>query len=1516
MAPGQVLTAAHVVAGAHSIRVLLDAGQDSELDVLAKDWWADPEGERRTDLAVVVIPEEATRDRECGPAAYGMIGDVAAVLPVQVSGFPVFKLRAVRSGEGEPEVFRDFEQASGHTPVAANRRQGTLAIYLDDPAPSTNPPAGSSPWEGMSGAAVWVSGRIVGVLAEHYPAEGTARLTARRIDHAYGQLSRSDLGLLRGLLALPDTRDGLSDVVPAGPRQLARAAYLAQVRDIAPDRLVGRDSELAQWAEFCAGSEQYAWWQAGPWAGKSALASWFVTHPPAGVEVVSFFITGRLIGQADSSAFLDAMIEQLGTLAAPADRASAPEVTARAGAWLSMLELAAAFCGERGRRLVVVVDGLDEDEAGAVPGRGRVSIASLLPRRPPPGTRFIITSRPDPGLPDDVPADHPLRACQPVPLPLSWTARETEALAKQELRDLLSGGQPETDTVGYIAGSGGGLTLTDLAALTGVPATRLESIVRGAFGRSLHARAPAASRNLKPSAADRVYLFGHETLRVMAEDLLGQDLARYRQKVHEWMDSYARTDWPDTTPAYAVRSYPRLLAATDLARLQSLARERTRHGFLFRATGSDHAALAEIRTAQQLLASQDSPELQPVVELAARWYALAGRNHFIPQGLPRAWARLGRFDHAEALARSLPDTFRQSSGLQTVAVAIAEAGDYDRAEAVASTIANSIGADDRGHALRDVAVVIAEAGDYDRAEAVARAITGPDSLAQALTELAVVIAQGGSHDRGAALARAVTAPSDKIRAFTDVAAMIAESGDSELARRLINEAESVARAAVPVNEEAQALADLAAVAAKAGDLHQARRLAERAESIARMMTDPYWRAEMLAAAVTATAVSGDQDLARELAAEAESSARAANPELQDQALHHVADAVTDAGNYDDAELIARTITTAYFQEEALTKLATTIARTGQYDRAEAAARAVSDPDGRDDALTRLSYAIAETGNHDRAEALAGTITDSTKKAGALMRVSYLLAEAGQYDRAEALALAITDPESRGGALQSLAIELAWEAAQYDRAESLARTNDYVSYELDALISVASAIAEAGDRDRAAQLLSEVETRARSLINPHLRKQGLGQIAVAMGQTGDYDRAEEITYAIDGSFERAQALAQIAVAAAGDGDHDRAGQMARKAESLASYARDPSANASVDLAVAIAQSGEQDRAVNFARSSPLEPWAKAKALTGIVAVISQNGDRQRAREVAAEAEDAARTITDPFSKTQALNDIAVIMQQADDRHHVLELAAEAEDAARTITHLHAKVKALADIAVIMHQAGEFRRVLELAAEAEEIARTSADPYLRDRYEALSHAAAVIALSGELDHARDLALTIEDDYWRASALTDIAGKADDHNRAGQIAADAEAAALAISRLPAQAVVLSQLAAVLTQIGDHERAEDIIGAIEDPFTQAQALGQLAVTIAKAGNRRHARELAAAAGEIAGTADQHHYKALVDLATVVEQAGDSPQAVRLLTRALGTDTIDLWWPTIISRSFPEAIGDAPEFLADMYGL
>ena len=106
-------------------------------------------------------------------------------------------------------------------------------------------------------------------------------------------------------------------------RAVSRSSYLQQVRRIAPPDppgLLGREAELAELAAFCLedGRGPYVWWQAGPWAGKSALLSTFVLRPPtpvAGrVRIVSFFITARLAAQDTREAFTQVLLEQLAEL--------------------------------------------------------------------------------------------------------------------------------------------------------------------------------------------------------------------------------------------------------------------------------------------------------------------------------------------------------------------------------------------------------------------------------------------------------------------------------------------------------------------------------------------------------------------------------------------------------------------------------------------------------------------------------------------------------------------------------------------------------------------------------------------------------------------------------------------------------------------------------------------------------------------------------------------------------------------------------------------------------------------------------------------------------------------------------------------------------------------------------------------------------------------------------------------------------------------------------------------------
>jgi Domain of unknown function (DUF4062) len=255
----------------------------------------------------------------------------------------------------------------------------------------------------------------------------------------------------------------------SGP--LVRSAYLEQVRQIAPAELHGRDDELTELAAFCTrpGQGRYAWWRAPASAGKSALMSWFVLHPPLGIPVVSFFVTARYRGQDNRGAFTEAVLGQLAALLGQPVPGYLTEA-AREPYLLGQLAETARVFG----RLVLVVDGLDEDR-GVTTGPDAYSIAALLPIRPPDGLRVIVAGRPDPPIPADVPDGHPLRDPAIVRvLTASPAAGVLRADMQRELRRLLRGEQVHQDLLGLVTAAGGGLSAPDLAELTGIAVYDIE----------------------------------------------------------------------------------------------------------------------------------------------------------------------------------------------------------------------------------------------------------------------------------------------------------------------------------------------------------------------------------------------------------------------------------------------------------------------------------------------------------------------------------------------------------------------------------------------------------------------------------------------------------------------------------------------------------------------------------------------------------------------------------------------------------------------------------------------------------------------------------------------------------------------------------------------------------------------------------------------------------------------------------------------------------------------------------
>ncbi|MGH3176680.1 MAG: hypothetical protein ACRDPF_22810, partial [Streptosporangiaceae bacterium] len=509
---------------------------------------------------------------------------------------------------------------------------------------------------------------------------------------------------------------------PPTTRPVAHSVYREQVRQIYPfGKLDGRDAELAELEAFCTAADggPYAWWQGPAWAGKSALMAWFVLHPPDGVRMVSFFITARLPGQSDRAAFLEAVLEQLAEVAGQPVPAALTEANRQA--WFGqLLTDAAAACAAAGQRLVLLVDGLDEDR-GVTTSPDSYSIAALLPTVPPPGVRVVVAGRPNPPVPADVPAAHPLRDQRIIrPLNPSPLADNVRDQAERELDYLLDNHGPGRVLLGLVTVARGGLSGADLAELTGESPRTVDRTLRSVLGRTFQGRL-ASWRAASPP----VFVLAHEDLQQCAEASLSQgERAGLLAQLHEWADSYRRRGWPVQTPEYLLRGYHRLLLETrDLSRMKAAATDQARLDRMLDISGGDAAALAEIAAVGELIAAQRYPDLGGMLTLAITRQRLERRNRMMPAAVPVAWARVGNPARAEALARSISSTFSQTQALAGVAGVLAGRGEASWAQEIiaqAEAAARSVPDPQwQARALSHVAGAQAEAGDISRAEALA-----------------------------------------------------------------------------------------------------------------------------------------------------------------------------------------------------------------------------------------------------------------------------------------------------------------------------------------------------------------------------------------------------------------------------------------------------------------------------------------------------------------------------------------------------------------------------------------------------------------------------------------------------------------------------------------------------------------------------------------------------------------------------------------------------------------------------
>ena len=1030
VASGWVLTAGHVVADAEAVAVWLGAPLRLEPSLGVRV-------DRRSilmaaDADLALVPVGAGSAELVEPTLLGRL-DRAAVEAVRVvaAGFPRFKLRPA---PGRPGVeLRELHVAMGTIVAGSDAKTGTLELAVDR-APAEDPqPEGHSSWEGMSGAAVWASGRLVGVVGQHYPREGLGVLTVRPLSGLFEAVTAGELAAWRGALPqLGATAENLSRATFRSSRELVERRAQRHAADLLPPVLVARDQDLAGLAAFVGSQQRWRWIQGAAFAGKTALLAWFALHPPEGVDVAACFLR-RTTGQAHADYALDVLTRQLAQFAERPDYRPASSLPGRVDDFTDLLEDAARACQQRGRWLLVLVDGLDEDQT-AEPG---LRVARWLPDATtlPDNAWLVVASRA--GIPVPLSARHPLTE-RIHELLVSVAASEIQALAEAELDGARQAGGLVYDVLGLLAAASGdltvgdltdsaaGLTVTDLTELIqrhGQPAVssvQVSDMLGGSLARSV------TTISDPDELEEPVHVFAHDTLLDHARILYKHDLSSYHALLDRWAHEYQQQGWPSATPPYLLRPYTRHLTsqALDPATTAEQSRHATetlyqavthpaRSTLLLQRTGHPAAYDQEITTTQHLLvdtrerssADDDSELIYRLAVLALARRPLSGILARVAISVCSVWAQAGRSRSALALAAGIEDP------------------------------------EDRADALAGVASKLAEAGQGEQAVRTATSIEDPGERARALAEVASKLAGAGQGEPVAAIAAqanqiatGIEDPGERARALADVASKLAEAGQGEQAVRTATSIEAP-------GYRASTLADVASKLAGAGQGEPVAAIAAQANQIATSLEDPGERASVLADMARKLAEAGQGEQAAQIATGIEA------PDQRVMALADVASKLAGAGQGERAAQIATMIGDPEQSAWVLEEVAFSLARAGQGERAAQIATRIGDPGGRASALASAARSLAEAGQGEQAIEVATGIEDPGNRASALAGVAGRLAEAGQVQQAIKVATGIEDPEHSAGALAEVAISLA-QAGQGEQGTGLAARATQVAADIN------------------------------------------------------------------------------------------------------------------------------------------------------------------------------------------------------------------------------------------------------------------------------------------------------------------------------------------------------------------------------------------------------------------------------------------------------------------------------------
>jgi tetratricopeptide (TPR) repeat protein len=964
------------------------------------------------------------------------------------------------------------------------------------------------------------------------------------------------------------------------------------VERIAPERLVGRQQELAALAAFCQSSaddQRYQWWRAEAWSGKTALLSWFTLNPPSSVQIVSFFVTARYASQNDRAAFVDNSIEQLSALL---NRELAYPVTSstKENYFYWLLDEAAEACRSTGEHLVLLVDGLDEDRGVSVDAESH-SIAALLPAHLPRGLRVLVAGRPNPPVPADVPEHHPLR--DPTirrNLSPSPNAEALRVEMERELRALLYGNSAQQDLLGFITASGGGLTSNDLADLTGLSLWQINDYLHTVTGRTFSLRDSKFSSGGPPRHS---FVLGHEGLVALAHDAMGNTrIHNYQTRIRNWAQQYDDLQWPANTPEYLLIGYFSLLKGnSDYSTMVRLATNPARQDRLLEASGGDALGLSEIGSSIDAVSSQAPDDLTSMVRLAIHRDYLSDRNIRIPEELPAIWCGIGDLPRAEALTNSITDPYRRCRAAILLCQELVRIGLVSKAGQLVTQARidfDTLVPHQQDSLRPPLMQVYLQMGKWDDAEGVAEAGVSKSEYSgyasfESFSSFADVLINLGYLERAEEVTLGkVHNPSQQVAHLTKLASAYEKAGDVSRSAEVIDQAIDIADTIEGVYQWCEAILLLARILARINQKERARALVESIEAEPVKLDNPYLRFDVATwmigywievgsideAAGIASALSPDKDIAsldvtliRALVnsghvTEAKSRAMQLYADIYsaDKVDQHMLmpaiDGLVAAEEFVHALELITSIADEYQRRAILVHIISGMINAGQI---EMAFRHIDDTDIDDIDLIRLllplSRAFLSTGEMGIARALASRIEGAARNPGgsyrrveALTSLSLALSSAGFLERsskalssAASCARSESNPYSSGYALLEV-VHTALSLKNYEFAQEIASATTNPQSQCSAYVALAEWLVESG---RAADARTHMVLAEHTLVliqpSPELvwLMIDLAHLRIDLGEPelaeAVVNRAEELLRAMYESTDRMYALVSVAEA---------------------------------------------------------------------------------------------------------------------------------------------------------------------------------------------------------------------------------------------------------------------------------------------------------------------------------------------------------------------------------------------------